>query len=481
MAGVGQGKPKRKDGSAGQEPSKNAMSLRKGNRRPISMPTRERILALISILNDFDADHPLKKKDIYELLYYKYSIFLLSQLDELLPESGKDIKTAKRLILQLKGDLQSRINFFERENYMRDIKENKEDEDASALDIFERLEKLEMLKDIVNSSIEATHKDYVSDIFDILCKEDPDSCFAPGTLSEDFKALVHEDYGFAESVGSEVANHANWGIYGKYLFNNLDIWQLKIIFEAIIGIPFLQLKDIESISASILNSTSLRQYSDAKKESFVHKLDDEYYSSSPTFGNNLRLLIDAHMSQHNVSFNYQYSTVDREKKIFSQSSPVEVYPVDIVFKDGYFYLLGANGPRVITYRVDRIADLKKARYNLGYMRKYPELEDKKEEFFRNNTNNYSYGKEVGVVVRWDMNYLGRYTHYTPLFDVFGYENISQGPEEDQFIIKTRDNYGMYLNLLRLGPVIEVVGPPDVREKYADMVRRMAEKHQLLPR
>lgn len=80
---------------------------------------------------------------------------------------------------------------------------------------------------------------------------------------------------------------------------------------------------------------------------------------------------------------------------------------------------------------------------------------------------------VLLTVRWDFDSL---YYYTPLFDVFNYENISQGPEEDQFIIKTRDNFGLYLNLLRLGPVIEVLGPPHVRDQYVERVRQMYEKH-----
>lgn len=437
--------------------------------RSIEMPTRERLLSLIQILQDYDRDHPIRQTDLYILLYYEYRNYILSQLSrELSAADCGRLAEADDLIKWLKAANRAEIRNTQLRIDTSGAKSVNTDNDHR--------EKYNRLIEIAEGASfskarRASAEKLIGALYDIESGE-VISCASSATLAADMRALTDEDYEFAASTGRRGVPPAARGVYGRLAHNNLEIWQLKILYETMHSIRFLQHEDVADLIDILFHVTSASKHDAA--ESICHKLDLEYYSRTDVFRNNLKLLIDAQITEHNVTFNYRHSTVDPETKMLDAHSPYTVFPVDIVFKDNYFYLLGASESGVRPYRIDRMIDVRSGHYNPSFLLKHPEYRKEKELFAKNNTNNFGGGEEVEVMVRWDFDSL---YYYTPLFDVFNYENISQGPEEDLFIIKTRDNYGLYLNLLRLGPVIEVVGPPHVRTEYARRVRQMYEKHQ----
>ena len=240
---------------------------------------------------------------------------------------------------------------------------------------------------------------------------------------------------------------------------------MKILYEAVVSNRFLTRDAIDNITETIFNQTSPSKHDQA--DSICHRLPLDYYTKSTQFKDNLRQLIDLHLQSHSVRFDYVHSTVNRGEYVKDTDSKKEVLPIDIAVRDGYFYLLGESEKDIRPYRIDRMRNLE----DNGKVRSISTVKAnyEKSQFYKNNTNNFSGGDDVKVEVKWDFDIM---SYYTPLFDVFGYENISQGSAEDLFIIRTRDNYGLYLNLLRLGPVIQVINPVKVREQYNDMVRQM---------
>ena len=522
-------------------------------RKAFDMPTRDRLLALVQILQSYDKTNPVNVSELHDMLVIYYKIYLLSECMQLLKDANCDSDILSdiwilinALIKSYKTGLDGKINIDILIPEKPDVNTTdsllggteyagKRDEDVLLKELFEYTNdalgdveyyKAKLFPALIHFQKCADYKMRCAKASKAQKESDPNaerlpitakllvhsfsfssqipklyrdskplvrknkkrktvrkrlffdpnyrSIFSTATLTNDLKLL--EKYGILKRVNKRK-------VYGLSNNKSFDLWQLKIIFELVNSQNFLSNKERQSILDTILCVTSTKKHFQAVD--LCHPLDSKVYSKTGSFRKNLEMLLDAQviMIEQNksftVKFHYRHSKLDRKDRTPDRLEYTYATPLDIVAKDGHFYLVGVTKDGIRTYRIDRIIDLEYPCPDYGFLLQHPEYKKENNQqlrnFFTNNTNNYYGGSRKSVIVKWDFKIN---KHYTALFDIFGFDNIWKSDEDpdDIFRIKTRDNDGLYFNLLRFGATIEIVGPAEVRMKYSDIIKRMAEKY-----
>jgi predicted DNA-binding transcriptional regulator YafY len=298
------------------------------------------------------------------------------------------------------------------------------------------------------------------------------------SITDDIRAM--EKTGLAKRTGrKKVARDTGRGAYGRFEKNYLEPWELKILADAVLQVPWLRRFDVYGLRNKLLGMTS---DSIARKvRNTLHPLPENMYHNDRKFSDNLNKLLDAIDSNRKVTFHYirlgkRRSSLgihyDPDTKPARVVSPYDIYTVD-----GKFYMVGYSDQDkgLRTYRIDRMILLQTLNVAAIAPTRTPfgDSNLELETFYRDNTDNFLGERRLAMTVRWD-----DATHISVLYDVMGTENVFLISEEDNtFSIRTYDNDGLMNNLLRLGSAIEILEPKLPRRRYLAIIEDIRRKYK----
>lgn len=260
------------------------------------------------------------------------------------------------------------------------------------------------------------------------------------------------------------------GVYGLFEDQHFDLWETKVLSDAVSQIPYIPKSTVEGIREKLLNLTPPDIREAAKH--LITDLPDQYYETHDSFIDALKTVLTAITNRKVIKFNYTYLGAD--KQIVPDTKPPRiVHPYALTIKDQHFYLLGYHEKyRTITpFRVDRITDPVITDKQRTPMARLPigDMTDKVRGFIRNNTNNFFSESTKYLTIRW-------HPDVTPvhvLFDVMGDSNVDPLADEYVYRIKTTDNIGLVANLLRLGSAIEILQSPEKDPAMYDYIQTVS--------
>jgi len=174
-----------------------------------------------------------------------------------------------------------------------------------------------------------------------------------------------------------------------------------------------------------------------------------------------------------IKFRYQYHTLDNVKETVSRKKG-EYYTVDpfaLVINDGNYYLLGHNGKRITTYRLDRMKDIKRTNIPREHEDEYAKLDFA--TFTRRVFSMYR-GKEKRVTIRFINTLLDT------ALEKFGTKNVVYSKVDDTHFKVTADvevSDQFFGWVLGFGKRAKILFPYDVVDEfkeYLDKVRSIYE-------
>jgi len=304
--------------------------------------------------------------------------------------------------------------------------------------------------------------------------------------SEEIRKILIEDYDIEadrRSIRTDVKALIEFGLVedapncGKrddrgcfFAAQTFDDWHLKMMIDGIAQTGYFKAETLNKIIDQVLalSGPSSRQLLWDNRP----LLDDEIDDSDFYLGLNLDTLMTAIKQKKQVRFRYFKLDADKKPSLTGEGEHL-VNPY-VITKRGFFYYLVTykDGDEFIRpFRVDRIRNVEILDEKRIPPERLPIGDKTKElkEYRKNNTDSFT-GKSTSVEVLWE-------DEPSVLYDVFGLSNVNVVDRAEQiYVIKVQQNQGLYNNLLRLGAKLTVLGPQDVREKYAEIVRELARKY-----
>ena len=266
---------------------------------------------------------------------------------------------------------------------------------------------------------------------------------------------------------------ANRGVYGLFKDHYFDLWEVKILLDAVAQIPNLPKKTVEEIQEKLLTLSSPSIHEQARR--VRTDLPDDFYDSSSSFIDSIQTILTAIIERKILRFHYV--KLGKDKRVMpDEKPPRSVHPYALTIRDQHFYLIGYHEERekITPLRIDRIVDPVITDKRATPMSRLPigDMTSKVHGFVRNHTNNFFYESTLYLTIRW-------HPEETPvhvLFDVMGEKNVSAISEDYVYQIKTTDNLGLIANLLRLGPAVEILKTPaneTVLQEYLKQISTIA--------
>lgn len=296
------------------------------------------------------------------------------------------------------------------------------------------------------------------------------------SIRTDIKALI--DFDLVEDAPN-CAKREDRGCY--FSAHDFDDWELKMMIDGIAQTGYFKADTLNKIIDQVLalSGPSSRELLWDNRPLLDNEIDDsDFY-----LGLNLDTLMSAIKQKKRVRF--RYFKLDANKKPSLAGEGEHLVNPYVITKRGFFYYLVTykDGDEFIRpFRVDRIRNVE----ILDEKRIPPErlpigdMTGELKAYRKNNTDSFT-GKSTSVEVLWE-------DESSVLYDVFGLSNVDfirHASDEDSdnkglsgriFVIKAQKNQGLYHNLLRLGTKLTVLGPQDVRETYAEIVKELAGKY-----
>lgn len=201
-------------------------------------------------------------------------------------------------------------------------------------------------------------------VLDILKESDSNNPLTTAEISE--KLAVFDLEAERKAINHDIAvlNKAGYDIRrcadhkkGYYMTNRrFEIWELKVLIDAIASAKFLTSSDSKAITAKLLgmasndNARLLTQVTPANNQL---KPDNQMVQSS------LDYLLEAIRQKRQVQFQYQYTDPRGQKTLCKDGHLYVVNPYVLTWKDEHYYLIGNLDQHYNLgyYRLDRLINL----------------------------------------------------------------------------------------------------------------------------
>ena len=141
--------------------------------------------------------------------------------------------------------------------------------------------------------------------------------------------------------------------------------ELEGICTCIQASPFINQKESDELTNKLL-TTGSKYYRQAYRRHVFHKNNRKVENDQVM--SNIEALYDAIESGYKVSFDYMHYAADMHLHIVNKK-PIIIEPREITFKEEQPYLLATGGkyPGIMTYRIDKIANVNLLNQKVTYM------------------------------------------------------------------------------------------------------------------
>ena len=277
------------------------------------------------------------------------------------------------------------------------------------------------------------------------------------TIPSDIKAL--------RTVGMDIQEVMSDQKRYNLVSREYDIAEIKLLIDAVESSKFITKKKSEELAEKLARMAGRNQAENLKRNISVEervKYDNE----------NIYLIIDSINEAINrgkkISFLYFKYDVRKEQKLRNDGEPWIFSPHRLVWNGDFYYVVGMfeNGKRTGTFRIDRI------------LRRPEILEEDAipfpEDFDFNKYLQYAFhmfGRNhtvVDLICRNDL--------MDAIMDKFGKDVTTYAYDMENFRaeVDVVPSNVFFSWVFGFGGGVKILGPRDVKEKYQDMVRQVAE-------
>ncbi|SOC23954.1 predicted DNA-binding transcriptional regulator YafY [Ureibacillus xyleni] len=320
------------------------------------------------------------------------------------------------------------------------------------LNIDNNAKRLLAIKDILYTYTDEEHALSISNILEKLKMHYGDAQFSKNTIKSAIKDL--QEYGFH----IEEETRENKTVYYSHQYRNFEIYELRMLIDAVASAKFLTSKESEQLIKKIKQLTS--EHLSKKLKSHIH-IDPSLKVGNREVRYHIDNIHQAIIDKKIVSFQYGKYNVKKEFILRHDGKRYIVIPLELVWINDFYYLVAKQDDKIKHFRVDR-------------MKKISVLEEsfQNEEFelrdhLRQSFNMYP-GKPEYVEITFNQSLLNA------ILDHFGTDVYIKKYDDNTFTIKIEAsiNEGFIRWLLTWGSDAKVVAPQHLIEKMKDEITKM---------
>lgn len=318
----------------------------------------------------------------------------------------------------------------------------------------------------------------LNELEDSFLVDDPKKAFPIRIYTDDINLL--EKMNLAKRTKRKGTPKSKRGVYGLFDDDYFELWEIKILADAVSQISHLTPSSVNAIKHKLLNLTSKNIRDDAKN--VLTDLPDEIYSHDERFVKNLRIVLSAITSRKVLKCDYAHLGADKNYQ--DEGDVRTIHPYALTIKQQSFFVVGYHEEKKAMWpsRVDRIFNPviteidRMPPSKVVVDGKTTDYTKKIRGYVRNNTSNFFSEKTTYVKIKWHPEVSPMHV----LFSIMGENNILPTKEEHVYNIKTADNDGLIANLLRLGSAVELLGERregNVVDRYLKKVKAIADYYK----
>lgn len=252
----------------------------------------------------------------------------------------------------------------------------------------------------------------------------------------------------------------------KYFIANRDfeLPELKIMVDAIASSKIITPKKTKNLIEKIQGLTSSHQAKELERVVYTAKAQNEkiYYSVDRI----------QNAIQENRQISFLYVDYDPQKQRFFRNGGkrYEVSPYTLLWQEDRYYAVGYSKKHedVTVFRVDRMENVEVEKTEA-----VPQPEDYKPENYANQT----FGMFDGELTLVDLKCTNE--HMRVIVDKFGEEVNTRVLDNQHFRVQVpvKVSPKFYGWIFAFAGDVQIIYPPDVKEKFQQMAQEIAQKHQ----
>ncbi|WP_124728041.1 helix-turn-helix transcriptional regulator [Staphylospora marina] len=212
-------------------------------------------------------------------------------------------------------------------------------------------ERLLKIMEILREETDEDHKLTLAELKERLQRDVGPHCHAGDrAIREDLAALDENGFPVYQETGPR-------GIHRySHIERSFEHHEIRMLVDAVLTAKFIPRSDAEKLVEKLLSQTSRHMRAQLRKH--VH-FDGYVRLDHRTIRYEIEKLQKAVIRQQKVLFQYGSYNVNKEFVLRRNGEFYEVEPVELVFNQGFYYLIGTYVPEnmIRHYRVDRIRNL----------------------------------------------------------------------------------------------------------------------------
>lgn len=281
------------------------------------------------------------------------------------------------------------------------------------------------------------------------------------TIANNIDTLIADGY--------EIEKVGNRGCFLRYRdFEKGELFYLVDAINSSKAISYLYAKDL------IERLTRNESVYDRKKYKPVQKDEISAKNYNTDLFYIIEVLSDAIEQEKQVEFNYNYYTIEKEKKAKNDGKIYKINPYHLVNSNGRYYLICNNDKYndISNYRVENISNIKILDYKTKDILSLNNMENFNLKDYMQEHIYMTFGKIIKATIK-----INNERQITNIVDWFG-QNIKIEKNEDDILITLNVNENALLYwAMQYGEHVEIVKPKESRNKIKKMLDIIIKKYE----